>query len=114
MHGTITGPLPDNERDMLSGLNKTFNMREHERNTGLLTNELIDRFAIVGPPDICTRRLEAIAALGIEKVIVTGPWGDQDDDAVQHAEDMFARQVLPSFSRPMSAKGSPDGKSTWC
>ena len=97
MHGTISGPLPDNERDMLSGLNKSFNMREHERNSNILSNELIDRFAIVGSPETCIRLLEAIAALGIEKVIVVGPFGDEDSEATQQAEAAFATHVLPAF-----------------
>ena len=83
MHGTITGPLPEEERDQLSGLNKTFNMRKHERNTDLLSNELIDRFAIVGPPETCIRRLQAMADLGIEKVIVAGPWNYADSPEAQ-------------------------------
>ena len=103
MHGTITGPLPEEERDQLSGLNKTFNMRKHERNTDLLSNELIDRFAIVGPPETCIRRLHAMADLGIEKVIVAGPWNYADSPEAQRAEaqraeEELARHVLPAFT----------------
>ena len=103
MHGSIAGPLPEQERNMLRGLNKTFNMLEHERNTNLLSNELIDRFAIVGPPETCIRRLHAMADVGIEKVIVAGPWNYADSPeakraVAQRAEEELVRHVLPAFA----------------
>ena len=73
-------------------------LREHERNSDLLSNELIDRFAIVGPPQTCIRRLQALADLGIEKVIVAGPWNYADSPEARRAEDELARHVLPAFA----------------
>ena len=98
MNGTVTGPLPENERNMLAGLNRAFNMREHAYNTNLLSDRLIDRFAIVGPAQTCIRRLQAIADLGIEKVIVVGPWASVGDVETQRAEEELAAHVLPAFS----------------
>ena len=100
MSGKVTGPLPENERKQLMGLNQSFNMREHERNIDLLSDELIDRFAIVGPPDTCIRRLQAIAELGIEKVIVVGAWNSVGDLETQQAQIALEEQVLPAFASP--------------
>ena len=98
MHGTVSGPLPDHERRLLGDVNRGFNMREHERNAGLVPSVLADRFAVLGAPDVCIRRLEAIAAIGIEKVIVVGPRDESGDPEAQRVEELVARHVLPAFA----------------
>ena len=96
MHGTVSGPLPQDEQRDLGGLNRAFNMREHERNTNLLSADLVDRFAIVGPPETCIRRLEELAALGLQKIIVIGPSESPENPEVARAEQLFVQEVLPA------------------
>ena len=98
MHGSVSGPLPEVEREQLAGLNRAFNMREHERNVGLVPAELVDRFAVVGPPEVCIRRLEAIARIGVEKIIVIGPRDESGNLEVERAEAAVTRHVLPAFT----------------
>jgi len=77
-----------------------------------LTDDFIDRFAIVGPPDRCIERLRSLAALGLDKVAIRGA-AAADDIAV--SKQLVTREVLPGMrqqrrtdnpiSRPSLRKG---------
>ena len=62
---------------------------------GGMTPEFVKRFAVVGPPDHCTRRLLALRNAGLERLVVVGPgfypeaWGE--------AGKLFAREVMPAL-----------------
>ena len=62
-----------------------------------LTADFIGRYAIVGGPQHCIQRLEALAALGIGKVVVIGSSPGSDLAEARLAEDAIARDVLPAF-----------------
>ena len=96
MHGTKDNSFSAQSDDQLVNLNRSFDMRAH-RNEHLLSHELIDRFAIVGGAEVCIRRLQAIEALGISKVVIVGARDYADPRAIE-AEENFAREVLPVFN----------------
>jgi 5,10-methylenetetrahydromethanopterin reductase len=62
---------------------------------GGMTPDFVKRFAIVGSPDHCTRRLLALRDVGLERFVVVGPgfypaeWGE--------AGQLFAREVIPAL-----------------
>ena len=97
MHGTISGPVSREEREVFTELHRSFNMRDHSSNASP-PSEFVDRFAIVGPPDTCIRRIEELAKLGIEKVIVIGPRPGEDRGEAARAVELLARKVLPAFA----------------
>jgi 5,10-methylenetetrahydromethanopterin reductase len=103
MHGDVAGPVSDAQRQVLRDLHGAYDMREHTRvgspQTGALTPEFVDRFAIVGSPKTCVRRLEELAALGLDKFILTGPTAGADREQAAHALDLLNREVLPAIAR---------------
>ena len=54
MHGKANGPVSAGDRAVLEALRSNYDMRAHtrgdSRQAGTLTDDFIDRFAIVGPP----------------------------------------------------------------
>lgn len=96
MHGTTAAPLSSAQEQAVADLNRSFDMRGHH-NVDLLPAEFVDRFAVVGPPDTCVQRLQAIAALGISKIIIVGA-RDYEDAEAMRAEDAFVKGVLPAFA----------------
>jgi len=64
-----------------------------------LTPEFIDRFAIVGTADTCRTRLAELVALGLDKLIVTGPSIGADRQQARVATERFAADVLPALHR---------------
>lgn len=92
MHGEISGPVSASQREVLNALHGSYDMRAHTRGDSrqatTLTPEFIDRFAVVGSPRQCIDRLQGLAALGLDKFILSGLAGD--------AAALFEREVLPN------------------
>ena len=100
MHGKTSGPLNGKDRDVLNNLRNAYDMRAHTRGDSqqatTLTDEFIDRFAIVGPPEACVKRFEALRKLGLERIATSGATrgADPNDAAVGRA--LFEKEVLPA------------------
>jgi 5,10-methylenetetrahydromethanopterin reductase len=59
--------------------------------------EFIERFAVIGPPEACIEKLKVLRDLGIQRILVTGPRGDQFGDVARQVTERFAREVLPEI-----------------
>ncbi len=101
LHGSIAGPVREEERRVLDGLHRAYDMRRHtlvgSPQARRLTPAFIDSYAIVGPPPDCVRRLRELAALGLERVIVVGPTAGADREQARRAERTVSEEVLPAF-----------------
>jgi 5,10-methylenetetrahydromethanopterin reductase len=86
---------------MLEALRTNYDMKQHtradSRQAGTLTDDFVDRFAVVGPPDRCIDRLKSLAALGLDKVAISGGsrGASAEDAAVNRA--LVAKHVLPAM-----------------
>ncbi len=101
MHGSVAGPVSDADRATMNALHDGYNMRAHTRadspQAGLLDDDFVDRFAIAGPPDYCIERLRALQALGMERIVVSGPTAGSDADAARVAMNLLDTEVLPGL-----------------
>ena len=101
MHGKVRGTVSEEQRRVLSDLHDRYDMNEHtrgdSRQVGALTPAFIDQYAIVGKPAQCIERLQAIAALGIDKVTVIGPATVSARGAAGEAAAMLTEDVLPKL-----------------
>jgi 5,10-methylenetetrahydromethanopterin reductase len=101
MHGTVSGPAEPDERDTFAAVHDAYDMTRHTQvgspQAGTLTPEFIDRFGIVGTPDACAQRLDDLVALGLDKLIVTGPTLGADPGEARAALERFATEVLPAL-----------------
>jgi 5,10-methylenetetrahydromethanopterin reductase len=101
MHGKASGPVSSGDRDVLEKLRSNYDMKAHtrgdSRQAGTLTDDFVDRFAIVGSPDRCIERLRSLAALGLDKVAISGGTrGALAEDAAV-SKQLVAEQVLPGM-----------------
>lgn len=98
MHGKVAGPVDQGTRDVLKKLHDGYDMRRHTRadsvQAALMSDEFVDAFAIAGPPDYCLERLAEIEALGIDKVIVSGPTAGTDPEAARGAMELLDEAVV--------------------
>jgi 5,10-methylenetetrahydromethanopterin reductase len=101
MHGSVTGPIQQDAVDTYAAVHDAYDMTRHTQvgspQAATLTPEFIDRFAIVGAPTSCVRRLEELVALGLDKLIVTGPTLGADPAEARAAIERFAAEVLPAI-----------------
>jgi 5,10-methylenetetrahydromethanopterin reductase len=102
MHGTASGPLSGNDRTVLQDLRNAYDMRAHTRGdspqAGTLTPAFIDRFAIVGPPEVCIARLHALAALGLDKVALAGGMRGASEVDAAASKRLLETEVLPAMA----------------
>jgi len=101
MHGRANGPVSERDRAVLTDLRNSYDMRAHtrgdSRQAGVLTPEFIDRFAIAGPPDRCIARLRGLAALGLDKVALTGAMRGVSEAGAALSRRLLETEVLPAM-----------------
>lgn len=101
MHGKANGPVSARDRALLEALGSNYDMRAHtrgdSRQAGVLTDDFIDRFAIVGPPDRCIERLKSLEKLGLDKVALSGGTRGADSQAIASGRELVTKHVLPGM-----------------
>ena len=99
MHGKASGPVSDSDRAVLHDLRDNYDMKAHtrgdSRQAGVLTPAFIDRFAIAGTPDQCVARLRGLAALGLDKVAMTGSLRGVSEGDAALSKALLETEVLP-------------------
>jgi 5,10-methylenetetrahydromethanopterin reductase len=101
MHGKANGPVSAADRSVLEALRDSYDMTAHtrgdSRQAGTLTDDFIDRFAIVGPPDRCVERLRALAKLGLDKVAISGASRGAAAEDIAKGRGLVNAEVLPAM-----------------
>ncbi len=101
MHGKASGPVSGGDRAVLEALRSNYDMRAHTRGDSrqatTLTDDFVDRFAIVGPPERCIERLRSLQALGLDKVAISGGMRGADADDAAVSRQLVAEYVLPGM-----------------
>ena len=99
MYGEISGPADEQQAKVFHNLHDRYDMTAHGREggqqTAALTDEFIDGYAIVGSPEHCAARIEALLDLGIEKFAVAGPNFLAPSAPGREAAGRFTEDVLP-------------------
>jgi len=99
MPGSTGAGLADADRAVVAEVGRTYNSNEHLRNraghTAALNAEFVDRFAIVGAPDACARRLGELVDLGLERFVITGASFGADGELRRQSEQLLTGELLP-------------------
>jgi 5,10-methylenetetrahydromethanopterin reductase len=103
MPGSTGAGMVEADRAVVAEVGRRYDSTRHLDNradhTDPLGPEFVDRFAVVGPPERCVERLGGLAALGIERFVVTGPTFAADRAAARLAERLLTTEVLPAVHR---------------
>ncbi|CAN0433112.1 unnamed protein product, partial [Phaeothamnion confervicola] len=101
MHGKANGPVSTGDAAVLEKLRSNYDMRKHtqgdSRQAGTLTDDFVDRFAIVGSPERCIERLRSLKALGLDKVAISGGMRGASAEDAAVSKRLVAEQVLPGM-----------------
>ncbi len=101
MPGSTGAGLADGDRAVVAEVGRRYDSTRHLSNTADHTDPLsadfVDRFAVVGPPERCAGRLSALAALGIERFVLTGPTFRADRDDARLAQRLLTTEVIPAL-----------------
>jgi 5,10-methylenetetrahydromethanopterin reductase len=101
MHGAPTGPVTDEQRDVLSQVHGAYDMTRHTQagspQASKLTTEFAERFGVFGSADHCVSKLRDIVVLGLDHLVVVGPSLGADREASGAAQRRFTEEVLPAL-----------------
>ncbi len=104
MHGKASGPVSEGDRAVLHDLRNSYDMKAHtrgdSRQAGTLTAPFIDRFAVVGTPDQCIARLRGLAALGLDKVAMSGGMRGASAEDAAVSQRLLETEVLAEARGP--------------
>jgi 5,10-methylenetetrahydromethanopterin reductase len=101
MPGSTGAGLTEADREVVADVGRRYDSNEHLSNaadhTRALKPEFVDRFAVVGPPDVCVERLRALADLGLERFVITGASFRSDREHARTADELLTRELLPAL-----------------
>jgi 5,10-methylenetetrahydromethanopterin reductase len=101
MPGSTGAGLADADRAVVAEVGRRYDSNHHLSNradhTAPLVDGFVDRFAIVGPPDVCADRLVGLAALGIDRFVVTGPGFGSDRDDARTSARLLVGELIPAL-----------------
>jgi 5,10-methylenetetrahydromethanopterin reductase len=99
MPGSTGAGLAEADREVVAEVGRRYDSNEHLSNaaahTAALKPEFVDRFAIVGAPEACARRLHELAALGLERFVITGASFRSDREHARTAAELMTQELLP-------------------
>ncbi|HVZ10750.1 LLM class flavin-dependent oxidoreductase [Rhodopila sp.] len=101
MHGKASGPVSETDRAVLHDLRHAYDMKAHTRGdsaqAAVLTPDFIDRFAVTGTPEQCISRLKGLAALGLDRVAITGALRGVSETDAATSRRLLETEVLPAL-----------------
>jgi 5,10-methylenetetrahydromethanopterin reductase len=100
MHGDTVGPFDAESRSMLGDLSRGYDMNRHTQSgspqADTLAPAFIERYAVVGPPELVRARLAELAGLGIDRFVLMGtaraPGLEAEGRTAHH---LLVEEVLP-------------------
>jgi 5,10-methylenetetrahydromethanopterin reductase len=99
MPGSTGAGLAAGDKDVVAEVGRRYDSNEHLSNaaahTAALTPEFVDRFAIVGPPERCAERLRELAALGVDRFVITGASFRSNREHAREADELMTRELVP-------------------
>jgi 5,10-methylenetetrahydromethanopterin reductase len=114
MPGSTGAGLDEKDREVVAEVGRRYDSNVHLRNdaghTDALDPDFVDRFAVVGPPDRCVERMQELAALGLERFVVTGPtFGAAQGVRGTREEARVANRLLRDEVLPALREGRGEG-----
>ncbi|WP_422001098.1 LLM class flavin-dependent oxidoreductase [Reyranella sp.] len=101
MHGKTEVPTSAGDQKVLEKLISNYDMKAHTRGDSrqatTLTDDFVDRMAIVGPPERCVERLKELAALGLDKVAISGATRGASEEDAAVGRRLVAESVIPGM-----------------
>ena len=99
MPGSTGAGLAAADREVVAEVGRRYDSNQHLSNaaahTDALKPEFVDRFAVVGAPEVCAQRLLDLAGLGLERFVITGASFRSDREHARTAAQLMTNELLP-------------------
>ena len=98
INGALVGPATPAQRKVYESIATSYDMTRHGGSgdqIGVLTDEFVDSYAIVGPPSACIERILELVEIGIDALMLAPPQGDASPDDIRDGYRMLIKEVIP-------------------
>jgi 5,10-methylenetetrahydromethanopterin reductase len=99
--GPVVGPATGEQRTVLTALRDAYDMDRHlshgSPQSALLSDEVLDAFAVAGPVSYCVERILALRELGISKFVFFSEGADIDPKEIHACRARIAEELLPAL-----------------
>ncbi len=103
MPGSTGAGLAEQDRAAVAEVGRRYDSNLHLRNDAehahVLDDNFIDRFAIVGPPDVCVNRIRQLSEMGLERFVVAGAGFGAGSTEARTATQLLTTELLPALRR---------------
>lgn len=72
-------------------------IQKGESGADLITDEMVDAFAVAGSPDHCVERIRELGEVGVDEVIPVSPWALVPPEPLPDKVKMLGRYIIPAF-----------------
>jgi 5,10-methylenetetrahydromethanopterin reductase len=107
MPGSTGAGLAGADKETVAEVGRRYDSNVHLQNsspqTTALNAEFVDRFAVVGAPSVCADRIMGLAALGVDRFVLTGASFGADRDEARTSYELVTRELLPELRERASA-----------
>ena len=94
--------LSENDRESATRLSGAYRAQDHALGTSeyaqTLSDEFLDRFAIIGPASYCIERISALVEQGITRLWIMPPGRETGAEQSDKMYDDIGRQVIPHLT----------------
>jgi len=101
MRGSSAEGVAAEDRAVFSGIHARYEREKHTlgraRHAAALDDAFLDRFAVIGPTQVCVARLRDLVDAGATKLVVTGASFDADRAEAGRSRALFEQEVLPAL-----------------
>jgi 5,10-methylenetetrahydromethanopterin reductase len=101
MPGSTGAGLAEADRAVVAEVGRRYDSNHHLSNaadhTAPLEPRFVDRFAVVGPPEVCVDRLRELAGLGLDRFVITGASFRADPEHARTAARLLVDDVVPAL-----------------
>ncbi len=98
MPGSTGAGLDERDREIVAEVGRQYDSNLHLVNRAdhsqIVPDSYVDRFAVIGDPEVCAARLAELAALGLDRFVITGPTFGGDRDATRLANRLIRDELL--------------------
>jgi 5,10-methylenetetrahydromethanopterin reductase len=101
MPGSTGAGLDERDRELVAEVGRNYDSNVHLVNSAqhsqVLPDDFLDRFAVVGDVNACTKRLQELVGLGLERLVLTPPsFGANREDTRIHTR-LVEEELLPAL-----------------
>jgi 5,10-methylenetetrahydromethanopterin reductase len=111
MPGADGAPLDESDRRIVKAVAHDYDLTGHGRREGRhvahLTDDFVDRYAVVGTPEACAGRLSALAAIGLDRLLLVEGADARLAEEQRRAHHYLVNEVLPALRAAAGRPGTP-------